>query len=86
MKKKTSTIVKMNIKFVAQILKMKGSAIGNYARTIGVSLTSPGQTVLFGNPKYIIGFIVTFCCIIKIMVGKNTDLTSSVVVWHQTWA
>lgn len=61
MKKKTSTIVKTNINFVAQILKMKGSAIGNYARTIGVSLTSPGQTVLFGDPKYIIGFIVTFC-------------------------
>lgn len=61
MKKKTSTIVKMNIKFVAQILKMKGSAIGNYARTIGVSLTSPGQTVLFGDPKYIIGFVATFC-------------------------
>lgn len=40
---------------------MKGSAIGNYARTIGISLTSPGQTVLFGDPKYIIGFVVTFC-------------------------
>lgn len=61
MKKKISTIVKMNIKFVAQIWKVKGSAIDNYARTIGVSLTSPGQTVLFGDPKYIIGFVVTFC-------------------------
>ena len=61
MKIKTSTIVKTNINFVAQILKIKGSAIGNYARTIGVSLTSPGQTVLFGDPKYIIGFVVTFC-------------------------
>ena len=61
MKKKISTIVKMNIKFVAQIWKVKGSAIDNYARTTGVSLTSPGQTVLFGDPKYIIGFVVTFC-------------------------
>ena len=51
----------MNIKFVAQIWKVKVSAIDNYARTTGVSLTSPGQTVLFGDPKYIIGFIVTFC-------------------------
>lgn len=74
---KISTFTKMAIKFVAQTLRVKGSAVNNYARTIGVSL-SPVQTVLFGDPKYVIGFVVTFCHI-KIRAGKNADLTSSTV-------